>query len=486
MGNPQVLVKIKGDIRDYDKKLKGMRRSTARTAKSMKDSFKGVAKAVGAAGAAFSVFAKKMIMSAAEEETVMRVTTSLMTAHNEAFEGMEKDIDKFLKTLEKLTTFNDTELQKAMKILLATGMDYNTALEAMNTTTSMAFSLNRDLQGMALLVGKAFAGDIGTLSRYGIILEKYLTTEQKLPALMKFVADNYAEAAERATTFEGALANVNNQFMNFFEQVAAPILPKAAGVMGDMADGLERMRKRGLGRTAVEDLSTIMTLFILKGNEAGHVSDDVTMRQIEMWQAFQRTGQAIEDAGEELERFTEAGKAFRDSKTLGFTKDGVGTQEDLIQLYKIANETYQKKLALAEEDELITIKEGIMLNAMLNSIDSIASTAKTEFNIRRSILDLIIRTNEELRTTAALAQEALPRFFTPEAEAVRSGRQRQPRSFFDRETGKTHYPGTEGYRQGLKQMNTINSTITVNNPASDSDTAAATEEGILEALKGMK
>jgi hypothetical protein len=233
----QILIKIKGDDKDFQHSL-------SKSDKSM-SSFATKAKAygpmVGAAFAAAAVgFVAMSIKWAAAEETVTRQTESLLKAQGVMWNDVGEECDAYMKKLERLTTYNDTDLQIAFNSMIAAGMSYTEAMNSMNTVTSMSYSLNRDLASMALLVGKAYNGQTGRLAEYGIVLDESLDKTEKFTGLQEYVADNFADASDRSKTFEGQMANLNNQIHNVAEVIGAELLPPLTAfltVIGDWASG---------------------------------------------------------------------------------------------------------------------------------------------------------------------------------------------------------------------------------------------------------
>ncbi len=129
---------------------------------------------------------------------------------SENISRLEMDIEEF----ERLTAYNNIDLQIAFNSMISAGMSYTEAMESMNTVTSMAFSLNDDLATMAQLVGKAYNGQTGSLSRYGIVLEEGLDKSEAYAAVMKYVAENFADASARSETLQGQIDTLDHQVQN--------------------------------------------------------------------------------------------------------------------------------------------------------------------------------------------------------------------------------------------------------------------------------
>lgn len=217
-----VMIHIKGDSKSLDSAVN----SSDRKLGSFASKAKAYGPMIGAAfaGAAVGFIAMSVKMAAAEE-AVSRQTEALLKSQGVMWKSVSHDLNAYMKDLEELTAYNDTDLQMAFNAMIAAGMSYTQAMESMNTVTSMAFSLNRDLQGMALLVGKAYNGQTGELSRYGIVLDETLDKTEKFAGLQEYVASNFADASARTETLEGQMALLNHEMSNFAEAVGDQIIP---------------------------------------------------------------------------------------------------------------------------------------------------------------------------------------------------------------------------------------------------------------------
>ncbi len=233
----QILIKINGDGKDFQQSLSKSDKSMS----SFATKAKSYGPMVGAAFAAAAVgFVAMSIKWAAAEEVVSKQTAELLKSQGVMWADVSGEFDAYMKQLERLTAYNDTDLQMAFNSMISAGMSYTEAMGSMNTVTSMAFSLNSDLGSMAQLVGKAYNGQTAALSRYGIVLEKGLSQSEGFAALQKHVADNLADASARSQTFEGQLDNLNNQMYNVGEVIGTELLPPLTAfltVIGDWASG---------------------------------------------------------------------------------------------------------------------------------------------------------------------------------------------------------------------------------------------------------
>lgn len=231
-----ILIHIKGDDKDFQGAIRNSDKSMGTFASKMQQ----YGPMIGAAfvGAAAGFVAMSVKMSAAEE-AVSRQTEALLKSQGVMWTNVSGELDSYMKQLEDLTAYNDTDLQQAFNTMIAAGMSYTEAIESMNTVTSMSFSLNRDLASMALLVGKAYNGQTGELSRYGIVLDESLDKTEKFTGLQQYVADNFADASDRADTFEGQMEGLKNETSNFAEALGAELLPGLTDFVKLLVEGSE-------------------------------------------------------------------------------------------------------------------------------------------------------------------------------------------------------------------------------------------------------
>jgi len=217
-----ILIHIKGDDKDFQGAIRNSDKSMGTFASKMQQYGPMIGAAFVSAAAGLVAMSVKM---AAAEEAVSRQTEALLKSQGLMWSSVSDELNMYMKDLERLTAYNDTDLQVAFNAMIAAGMSYTEAMENMNTVTSMSYSLNRDLNSMALLVGKAYNGQTGELSRYGIVLDESLDKTEKFAGLQKHVADNFADASERTDSLEGQTQTLKNEMSNFAEAMGAELIP---------------------------------------------------------------------------------------------------------------------------------------------------------------------------------------------------------------------------------------------------------------------
>ncbi len=227
-GANQVLIKIRGDNKDFQGALKSSETSMSGFTSKMKAAGPMIGAAFAGAAVGFIAMSVKM---AAAEEAVSRQTEALLKSQGVMWKSVSSDLNAYMKDLEELTAYNDTDLQMAFNTMIAAGMSYTEAMENMNTVTSMAYSLNRDLTSMAQLLGKAYNGQTGELSRYGIVLGDTVEKGKEVEAIQAHVNKNFADATARTDTLEGQMDLLNHEMSNFAEAVGDRIIPQLTNMI---------------------------------------------------------------------------------------------------------------------------------------------------------------------------------------------------------------------------------------------------------------
>jgi len=380
----QVLIKIKGDDKDFQGAIN-------RSDKSM-DGFAAKAKAagpmIGAAFAAAAVgFVAMSVKMAAAEEAVTRQTEALLKSQGIMWGSVKSEVTDYINELEALTAYNDTDLQVAFNSMIAAGMSYTEAMDSMNTVTAMSFSLNRDLASMALLVGKAYNGQTGELSRYGIVLDETLDKSEKFIGLQKYVADNFANAEERTDSLEGSMGRLKNSTDDVMEALGARLIPEitsftdhvfaASGGAEEFGDVLGRLAAmpltlpRMLGehtanmitinklrREGIDTEGELVNLLQLSGDELVNMNDE----------EFKYKTKLLEISGyhEKIAKL-ETARSYGQSQKLRALNDETKLEQALLDIKQQQTEEGEKQLSTMRERAAAAQREIEARNA-INSI----------------------------------------------------------------------------------------------------------------------
>lgn len=109
--------------------------------------------------------------------------------------------------MQSLVNVDNEEIESMMGLLGTYGMTGKQISEVIGLTIDFAKAKRLELKAAVDLVGKAFVGYTGTLSRYGIILKRGLNIEEKYAATLKALA-SFTGTAEALTESYGGKVEV--------------------------------------------------------------------------------------------------------------------------------------------------------------------------------------------------------------------------------------------------------------------------------------
>ena len=131
--------------------------------------------------------------------------------------------------------------------------------QALTAAQDLAVGLDVDLKTATLLVGKAFAGDVSTLSRYGIKLTEVEKQGDLAAAVLAKVQAKFGgQAAAEAQTFAGVIEQIGNAWGDVKEKIGewltqssgllTPMLAKINQAVGWMNDNFDESEALARGR----------------------------------------------------------------------------------------------------------------------------------------------------------------------------------------------------------------------------------------------
>jgi hypothetical protein len=181
------------------------------------DRFSKTGAAVGAVMSTTAGILSEFARAAAEEEVVFDRLEAAVAATGAEFDALSPAIDRAIAGAEDLS-FADDQAAEALTRLTTTTGSTEEALDLLGLTMDVARGRGISLAAAADLVGKVAGGNIGILSRYGIVLEEGATATEALASLQARYAD---QSETYAATQQGAIDRLKNSFDNWAESVGA-------------------------------------------------------------------------------------------------------------------------------------------------------------------------------------------------------------------------------------------------------------------------
>lgn len=227
------------------------------------DSAKGLAVGVGAAASlqAWNLAGQAIrgvtgaigdsVKAAIEEAAGQKRLAQSIQENSASWDGNTAAIERTITARERLGFADDVQRDSLAFLVSVTG-DHTKALDLQRTAMDLARLKGMDLNTASELLGKVYAGNMGTLSRYGIVLEKGATATEAIAEIQRRAAgqaeaygDTTAGAMERAgiavdnlrEDFGAGLMPVVEAGANFLTDTAIPVFRDAAAGIGEIGKG---------------------------------------------------------------------------------------------------------------------------------------------------------------------------------------------------------------------------------------------------------
>jgi hypothetical protein len=173
----------------------------------------------------FNVFVTQGIEAAKAQEDAINQLNIALASSGQLLPGVSEDFQRFASELQQTTTFGDEVILQNAALIQSLGqLDQKGLKGATQAALDLSAALGIDLTAASTLVGKAAAGEVGTFSRYGLIIEKGATQAQTFSnALAKINAQFGGAAAGQVKTFSGATQQLSNTFGDLQEEVGFTI-----------------------------------------------------------------------------------------------------------------------------------------------------------------------------------------------------------------------------------------------------------------------
>ncbi len=223
-------VSIRGDSKklspDMDKAHAKVKQSMEKIAKV---AAVAMTAAVAAVGYAVQRVARESVKLAQVQEDAEKRLEIAMKSRGDYTLRALNELKAYASELQKVTTAGDEATISMMGNLKAYGMSTAEVKLATKATLDLAAAKKIDLVAASELIGKAFVGETGSLSRYGLVLDKNIEKSQKFSAVLKLVEGSFGGAAKGAReTFSGAVQSLGNAYGDLQETVGYAITKNEA------------------------------------------------------------------------------------------------------------------------------------------------------------------------------------------------------------------------------------------------------------------
>jgi hypothetical protein len=255
------------------------------------------------------------IRASEEQERATAKLNQTLRSSGQFSQEYSDDLAKLAGGLQRVTTYGDEVIEGVEGQLIAFGATRDQVGQLTEAVLNLSEGMGRDLQGATLVLGKALAGEFGTLSRYGIIVDENASSSEKLAQALDQIERRFGgQARAAAQNYAGVVQQVKNAFGDVGEEVGAfittsngvlSVYQEVSGLFLDAAGALAEYRKESEGaRTSVDEFA----LGVLDATKVviewiGYIDQAVTFLQVldswiadklvQGWQAFVNGTQTV-------------------------------------------------------------------------------------------------------------------------------------------------------------------------------------------------
>lgn len=230
-GDVVINVAVKTD--DVKKGIEKTKSSIGDLRSGINEFVKDFATKFAAVGGVVAAFAAKSVQAYGEQESAVAALNQALANQGRFTQEVSDDLVDYATQLQAVTTFADENIIAAQAQLAAFGLEGQALKDTTKATLDLATAKKIDLQSAASLLGKAFVGETGTLSRYGIMIKEGVPKAEKFAEALGKVNQMFGGQAEvaRQTTL-GSIEGLKNAFSDLQEEIGAMLVGSWGQLIG--------------------------------------------------------------------------------------------------------------------------------------------------------------------------------------------------------------------------------------------------------------
>lgn len=328
------------------------------------------------------------VQAAADEEASIAMLTRAIEENDKAWDGNIDAVEDVISAREELA-FSDDEQRDSLRSLVSVTGDVTKALEVQRTAMDLARLKGLDLKTATELLGKVYAGNLGMLSRYGIVLRKGTTATEALAEIQRR-ARGQAEAY--AETTQGKQVRAQLALNNAMEDLGATLTPLAANLAEFAADAIPEVAKWvGNLADAFNNLNRAINPHVALQQDALEIADQVALS----------LGLEADELKGIIEQRQKAADAAADYAEAQFVALDV-IREEIIAAQNIGGSLEDQAAQIAKNTDLseAAILTTLKLNLTVDDAAKVMATWETETGVATSALDEMTEAEKLARDAA--------------------------------------------------------------------------------------
>ena len=177
-------------------------------------------------------FIGSSVTAYAEQEAATKKLTQALESQQLATPKTIRAYAEMAAQFQRTTVFGDELVLEMQALLTQIGGVMPTQMQrALKASTDLAAGLGIDLRTATLLVGKAFAGETGTLARYGIVIDQARFKTEGISVVLDALGEKFGgQAQAQIETYAGRITQMSNAWGDFKEVIGEVITQNPATV----------------------------------------------------------------------------------------------------------------------------------------------------------------------------------------------------------------------------------------------------------------
>lgn len=211
-------------FRDKISMVFGAEDKTGRVVGGLKKNLLSIAATTGAIVAVGRAL-KSTIDAAAESNRIYKQLEVAVNNAGQSYARVEPAIRRYTNRLQETTGESDENIAIALRLASTYGAKLPDAMKITEAALDLAVGRQVDLKAAVDLVGRAFAGETGTLKRYGIIIEEGGTKAEKFQRVLEAINESVGgAAAARIDTYAGRVERLAQKWGDLTENIGKPLV----------------------------------------------------------------------------------------------------------------------------------------------------------------------------------------------------------------------------------------------------------------------
>ena len=269
MATESLIIKINGDIKDFQNKLKDVGKDT----EALQGALTNIATKATIAFAGLSATIGGLINTYRTQEQAEKKLATVLKSTGSAAGLTSKELIEMAGSLQKVSTFGDEAIIEAQSLLLTfTKIGKDVFPEATETILNMSAAMGQDLKSSTVMLGKALndpVAGISALSRVGV----QLTEEQK--NLIK----SFSDVNDIASAQKVILGELETQFGGQARATAEGTgrFIQLSNTLGDLAEVIGKKLTKPLSEMAGWLNDILVNTLGKHGDEIGDIASSVLL-----------------------------------------------------------------------------------------------------------------------------------------------------------------------------------------------------------------